>query len=44
VSFEKKEKPNDFFVLVSRGGAQGIDENIFPAQMEIDWVYFYQRR
>jgi len=39
----KREK-NKFFILVSRGGAQGIDENVFPAQMEVDWVYFYQRR
>ena len=28
--------------LIFRGGAQGIDDNIFPQQLEIDWVYFYQ--
>ncbi|CAF3483169.1 unnamed protein product [Rotaria sp. Silwood1] len=26
------------------GGAQGLDENIFPRRMEIDWVYYYQWR
>jgi hypothetical protein len=33
------KKKNVFFVLVSRGGAQGIDENIFPAKMEVDWIW-----
>ena len=28
--------------MVFRGGAQGIDDSIFPQRMEIDWVYFYQ--
>jgi hypothetical protein len=28
--------------FVYRGGAQGIDEGIFPRRMEIDWVYYYQ--
>jgi len=27
---------NDNFVLFFRGGAQGIDESIFPNQMEVD--------
>jgi len=37
-----------FFVLLNVavggtwGGAEGIDESIFPRQMEIDWVYYYQ--
>ena len=30
--------------LSFRGGSQGIDENIFPRRMEIDWVYYYQWR
>ncbi|CAF4636910.1 unnamed protein product [Rotaria sp. Silwood1] len=42
------DKP--FFIIMniavggSWGGAQGIDYNIFPRRMEIDWVRFYQRR
>jgi hypothetical protein len=47
VSFEMKKNKKitvSFRLRVFRGGAQGIDEGIFPAQMEIDWVYFYQRR
>jgi len=27
---------NDDFFLSFRGGAQGIDESIFPNQMEVD--------
>lgn len=27
-----------------RGGQRGIDNNVFPRRMEIDWVYYYQRR
>ncbi|UJR16201.1 hypothetical protein I4U23_003111 [Adineta vaga] len=26
------------------GGLRGIDDSVFPARMEIDWVRFYQRR
>ncbi|CAF0758234.1 unnamed protein product [Didymodactylos carnosus] len=42
------DKP--FFALLniavggSWGGAKGIDEGIFPARMEIDWVHYYQWR
>jgi hypothetical protein len=31
-------------ILYCRGGAQGIDESIFPRRMEIDWVHYYQWR
>lgn len=30
--------------LSFRGGSQGIDENIFPRRMEVDWVHYYQWR
>ncbi|CAF3328775.1 unnamed protein product [Rotaria sp. Silwood2] len=42
------DKP--FFLLINIavggriGGQQGIDNNIFPRRMEIDWVRLYQRR
>ncbi len=40
--FSIRRKGIIFFVF--RGGAQGLDENIFPRRMEIDWVYYYQWR
>ncbi len=39
-----EKKDNVFFLFMFRGGAQGLDENIFPRRMEIDWVYYYQWR
>ncbi|CAF3992536.1 unnamed protein product [Rotaria sordida] len=42
------DKP--FFIIMNIavggnwGGAHGIDNNIFPRRMEIDWVRFYQQR
>jgi hypothetical protein len=33
-----------YILIFFRGSAKGIDNNIFPRRMEIDWVHYYQRR
>jgi hypothetical protein len=38
----KNFQVKDHYGFVFRGGAQGIDDSIFPRRMEIDWIYYYQ--